>query len=136
MRNNKLSIAIHILIAINKFSEIAYPITSDFLASSCNTNPAVIRRIISQLKKSGLVASKRGYVVNDFEQLTMYDVKMAVDPDTRLLYSHKDCNEKCPIGSGIEETMTGVYNDLQASLNCELQQIKLIDIQKKIILHK
>ena len=34
--------------------------TSDFIASSVNVNPVVIRRLLQQLKKAGIVEVKRG----------------------------------------------------------------------------
>ena len=37
-----------------------YKVTSDFLAGSINTNPVIIRRILTQLKNAGLITVARG----------------------------------------------------------------------------
>ena len=37
-----------------------YKVTSDFLASSINTNPVIIRKILTQLKSAGLINVARG----------------------------------------------------------------------------
>ena len=50
--SSRFTIAVHILICIETFKE-DYKITSDFLASSVNVNPVVIRRLLQQLKKAG-----------------------------------------------------------------------------------
>ena len=57
--SSRFTIAVHVLICIGTFRN-DYKITSDFLASSVNVNPVVIRRIIQQLKKAGIITVKRG----------------------------------------------------------------------------
>ena len=56
--SSRFTIAVHILICIETFKE-DYKITSDFLASSVNVNPVVIRRLLQQLKKAGIINVKR-----------------------------------------------------------------------------
>ena len=57
--SSRFTIAVHVLLCIGAFKD-DYKITSDFLASSVNVNPVVIRRLLQQLKKAGLVNVKRG----------------------------------------------------------------------------
>ena len=56
--SSRFTIAIHMLTCMETFKE-EYKITSDFLASSINVNPVIIRRILSQLKEAGLIEVKR-----------------------------------------------------------------------------
>ena len=56
--SSRFTIAVHVLICIGTFRN-DYKITSDFLASSVNVNPVVIRRIIQQLKKAGIITVTR-----------------------------------------------------------------------------
>ncbi|BCT29808.1 hypothetical protein BVAD3_34820 [Bacillus velezensis] len=49
MINSRLAVAIHILSLISTDERAS----SDMIAGSVNTNPVVVRRTISQLKKSG-----------------------------------------------------------------------------------
>ena len=57
--SSRFTIAIHMLTCIETFKE-DYKVTSDFLASSINVNPVVIRRILSQLRDAGIIEVKRG----------------------------------------------------------------------------
>ncbi|MBQ2640676.1 MAG: Rrf2 family transcriptional regulator, partial [Lachnospiraceae bacterium] len=57
--SSRFTIAVHVLICIETFKK-DMKTTSDFLASSVNVNPVVIRRILQQLKKAGIVEVKRG----------------------------------------------------------------------------
>ena len=56
--SSRFTIAIHMLTCIETFKE-DYKVTSDFLASSINVNPVVIRRILSQLRDAGIIEVKR-----------------------------------------------------------------------------
>ncbi|MFU1875248.1 Rrf2 family transcriptional regulator, partial [Enterococcus faecium] len=51
--STKLSVAIHILSLIETGPQ--EQVTSEYIASSVNTNPVVVRRLMSQLKKAGLI---------------------------------------------------------------------------------
>ena len=57
--SSRFTIAIHMLTCVETFKE-DYKVTSDFLASSINVNPVVIRRILSQLRDAGIIEVKRG----------------------------------------------------------------------------
>lgn len=50
MVNSRVSVAIHILSLIATTND-SNQLTSEWIASSVNTNPVVIRRISSQLKR-------------------------------------------------------------------------------------
>ena len=57
--SSRFTIAVHVLICIETFKD-EQKVTSDFLASSVNVNPVVIRRILQQLKAAGIVKVARG----------------------------------------------------------------------------
>ena len=56
--SSRFTIAVHIFSCINTF-EKERKVTSDFLASSVEVNPVVVRRILLQLKTAGLVHVQR-----------------------------------------------------------------------------
>jgi DNA-binding IscR family transcriptional regulator len=62
--STKLSVAIHILSLI----EIGPPerVNSELIAASVNTNPVVVRRLMSKLKKAGFIHTSRGSHTNLF----------------------------------------------------------------------
>ena len=57
--SSRFTIGLHILTAIDMFQK-DYKVTSDFLAGSIRTNPVVVRKILGQLKKAGLIHSSQG----------------------------------------------------------------------------
>lgn len=58
--SSRFTIAIHIFTCMETFGG-EYKITSDFLASSINVNPVIIRKILSQLKNAGLTMGGRRF---------------------------------------------------------------------------
>lgn len=130
MRNNKLSVAVHIICAIEKFSKLGYEVNSNFLANSINTNPAAVRRSVAALSKANIIYTENGYHIIDFDQLTLYDVQKAVDREGHLLYAHANANQQCPVGSKIEATMTTIYDSMQASIEEQMKAQLLSKIIK------
>ena len=57
--SSRFTIALHIFTCVETFKN-DYKITSDFLAGSINTNPVIIRKILTQLKNAGLITVARG----------------------------------------------------------------------------
>lgn len=57
--SSRFTLAVHVIICIDTFKN-DYKVTSDFLASSTNVNPVIIRRLLGQLKNAGFVEVARG----------------------------------------------------------------------------
>ena len=92
--SSRFTIAVHVLICIVSFSD-EYKVTSEFLASSVNVNPVVIRRILQQLKKAEIVEVKRGFggaeLARDPKDITLLDVYFSFI--YRLFRGFKFCSE-------------------------------------------
>lgn len=100
--SSRFTIAIHIFACIDTF-EKDYKVTSDLIASSVNANPVVIRRILSSLKKSGLIHVQRGTgggteIAKPLNQITLYDIFQSVEcvDGGELFHFHENPNTKCP----------------------------------------
>ena len=62
--SSRFTIAVHVLICIETFKN-DYKVTSDFLSSSVNVNPVVIRRLLQQLKKAGIITVRRERILKN-----------------------------------------------------------------------
>ena len=108
--SSRFTIAIHMLTCMEAFKD-EYKVTSDFLASSINVNPVVIRRILSQLKDAGLIEVKRGTggasIAKPLEEITFLDVYRAVEciEDNTLFHFHENPNVNCPVGRNIHNIL-------------------------------
>lgn len=99
--SSRFTIAIHILICIEIFKD-ERKITSEFLASSVNVNPVVIRRLLQQLKAGKIVNVTRGSggaeIAKPINEVTLLDIYNAVEcvEDGELFHFHENPNNLCP----------------------------------------
>ena len=80
--SSRFTIAIQMLLCIDIYAEKEV-VTSEFLASSVNVNPVIIRKIMQQLKAADLVTVKRGQggasLGRKAEEISLLDVFEAVE---------------------------------------------------------
>lgn len=128
MINIRMSVAIHIL----ALTAINTKLSSDQIADSVTTNPVVIRRIISELKKAGLVTSKAGTpgskLTRGPEKITLLDVYKAVHLEKVLFSIHEKPNPNCPVGKKIQGTLDITFDSVQTAMENELENKTLQDV--------
>ena len=101
--SSRFTIAVHALICIEMFKNDR-KVTSDFIASSVNVNPVVIRRLLQQLKKAGIVQVMRGSGGTDtarpIDEITLLDIYNAVEcvDEGGLFTSTKIRTSSAPLG--------------------------------------
>lgn len=133
--SSRFTIAIHIFSCINTF-ENDRKVTSDFLASSVEVNPVVIRRILLQLKNAGLVNVQRGTggttVARSLEEITFLDIYRAVEcvEDGELFHFHEKPNIECPVGRNIHHVLDEKLERVQRAMERELASITLADVKR------
>ncbi len=132
--SSRFTIALHIFSCVDVFGS-ERKVTSDFLAESINTNPVIIRKILTQLKNAGLITVQRGTggieVTRDLRDITFYDVYEAIDPveNGDLFHFHESPNPKCPVGRNIHALLDGKLKDIQNAMENELKRYTLLDLQ-------
>ncbi|MCY8023700.1 Rrf2 family transcriptional regulator [Bacillus sonorensis] len=130
MVNSRLAVAIHILslIASNPREQVS----SDIIAGSVNTNPVVIRRMISMLKKAGILTSRPGVagasLKRDPADISLLDIYRAVQSQEELFAIHEKPNPDCPVGKRIQSTLDKTFHSVQKAMENELASKSLKDI--------
>lgn len=131
--SSRFTIAIHMFSCINTF-EKERKVTSDFLASSVEVNPVVIRRILLQLKAAGLVNVLRGTggttIARPLEDITFLDIYKAVEcvEGGELFHFHENPNIDCPVGRNIHNVLDDKLERVQKAMEREMESITLADI--------
>lgn len=128
-----MSVAIHILslIELNSLKDI--PNTSENLALSVNTNPVVVRRLISMLKKAGLVNVRAGVggasLTRDSRDITWLDIYNAVksSEDSTLFNKHENPNTNCYVGAYILDAISEPLYMAQKAMEDKLATFTLYD---------
>ena len=139
--SSRFTIAIHIFACMETFGK-EHKITSDFLASSINVNPVIIRKILSQLKNAGLIEVVRGTggttAAKPIDQITFYDIYLAVDllEEGELFHFHENPNPNCPVGSNIHAVLDNRLKCIQEAMENEMKKYTIADVAKDIVLCK
>lgn len=135
--SSRFAVGIHIL-ALIEINEDGVS-TSEFIAGSVNTNPAVIRKIMGMLKKAGLVNVQPGIagakLTKELSEITLFDVYKAVNvvPEKELFSIHENPNPQCPVGRNIQNTIGSLLEVAQSALEKALGHITIEDVVKDII---
>lgn len=133
--SSRFTVALHIFSCVDTFKD-EYKVTSDFLASSINTNPVIIRRILGQLKSAGLIEVARGTggitPTRPLSEITFYDVYKAVDPieDGKLFHFHENSNPECPVGRNIHKLLNEKLDAIQQAMEEEMRKYTIEDLHK------
>lgn len=130
--SSRFAVGIHILslLEINK----AGVNTSEYIASSVNTNPVVIRRIMGMLNKAGLVEVRPGIagakLQRDISAITLLDIYQAVNAveEDSLFSVHESSNPSCPVGRNIQASIGPLFSTAQKAMEDALKHTKLSDI--------
>lgn len=131
--SSRFTIAVHILICIETFKN-DYKVTSDFLASSVNANPVVIRRLLQQLKKADIVTVIRGSggteITKPLNTITLLDIYHAVEciEKGELFHFHENPNPLCPVGKNIHSVLDSRLQKIQEAMELELKSVTVQDL--------
>lgn len=133
--SSRFTFAIHILtmLAITDGKNVP----SDFIAESAKTNPVVIRRIMSLLKKAGLIESQQGVhggavLLRKPENITLLDIYKAVE-DKSIFSLHPNVpNPQCIVGRNIQKILGDIFNKAEDAMESVLAGISIAQIKNTI----
>ena len=123
--------ATHIMTALGlRRNEV---INSTYLASSLNTNPVVVRRILSELQKAGLVHTHAGRaggaeLSKAPHAITLYEIFAAVEDSGLFAYNPNDPNRQCTLSCEIKSVLEPVFMSATNAVSERLKGIKLADL--------
>ncbi len=135
--SSRFTVALHIFTCVDMFKD-EHKVTSDFLAASINTNPVIIRKILIQLKKAGLITVARGTggieMTRELSYITFYDVYQAIEPleDGNLFRFHENPSTKCPVGRNIHALLDDKLKSIQNAMEEEMKKYTIKDLSTGI----
>ncbi|MGW5095445.1 Rrf2 family transcriptional regulator [Streptomyces nodosus] len=132
--NSKLTVATHALawMALNERQGCELT-TSDQIANSVKTNPVVIRRLMSEMSKAGLIESRRGAgagwrLARSPETISLWDIDKALGPEATFAMHRNEPSDSCPIARGIRPALLPVYARVDDAIRRELASTSLAEV--------
>jgi Rrf2 family protein len=130
-KNIQFSIAVHIMAGLAFGS--GKDVTSGFLASSVNTSPSFVRRVLAKLSRAGLVQTSTGktgacWLAKDAKKISLLDVYKAVDaPEAIAIHNYKE-QKNCPVSCQIKTALVHALGKTQKAMETSLGAISLAEI--------
>jgi Rrf2 family protein len=129
--NSQFSMAVHILALLAGSGDDN--LKSEQVARSVNTNPVVIRRVLSQLSHAGLVVSQTGAsggtrLAKVPEEITLKEIYRAVSCGEVFALHGRAPDQNCPIGRNIEAVLCNLQKAIDRSVAEKLEEFTLASI--------
>lgn len=112
-------------------------VTSQKMADSIQTNPGLVRRLLSQLSAAGLVVTRSGpqggaRLAKSMQSINLRDVYDAVMQQSVLKTSTREPNQTCRVSRGIGNALEGVFSGAENAMRNQLKKTTLQEVMKKI----
>ena len=128
----RFAFAVHVL-AVLALKRESGGVCSDLLAGSVNTNPVIIRRLLTRLRHAGLITTQKGSsggatLVAAPEKIPLDAIYRAVETGVPFSQHPHAPNKRCPVGAGIERVLDEVFASAQSALEAALARRTLADV--------
>ncbi len=132
--NQQFTFAAHILVALAFAKKI---VDSRTLAASVGTNPVVVRRLLLDLRRAGLIRTFPGKyggaeLLRKPERITLLDIYQAVQPQPVISVSKRKSFRRCPVSCNIKPIMSRVAEAAENAVRRQLRTITLKEIVRQI----
>ena len=133
--NSRFAVAVHILTLMAR--EERRVVTSEYIAASVNTNPSLIRRLLSQLTRAGLTTSRLGagggaLLARPADRITLRDVYRAVDEGELFGLHRERPNPACPVGRNIKSLLEARFESATRAMESELERTTIADAAAEV----
>tara|TARA_R110000824_G_scaffold390760_4_gene587622 strand:- start:42150 stop:42614 length:465 start_codon:yes stop_codon:yes gene_type:complete len=117
-RDSRLSGILHVLLHM---AEHEGPSTSETLARAMQTNPVVIRRILSGLRERGFVRSEKGHgggwiLACDLDDITLRDVYEAIGSPVLLAIDNRTDAPDCLVEQAVNAALANSFQEAETLL--------------------
>ncbi|THV20862.1 Rrf2 family transcriptional regulator [Peteryoungia ipomoeae] len=126
-KDTRLSDVLHVLLHMAQVKEC---LTSEVLARSMGTNPAVFRRTMAGLRRAGHVISGKGHgggwqLARPLEEITLLAVYEALERPTLFAIGSRGRHPECRIEEGVNSALAETMRQAESLLLQRFGQVTL-----------
>lgn len=126
-RDTRFSDVLHVMLHMDQAEGL---LTSDVLARSMGTNPAVFRRTMAGLRKAGLVRSERGHgggwqLARPLREITLLDVYEALGRPHLFAIGNRSQHAECLIEKNVNAVMVDTMAEAATLFVTRFKEITL-----------
>jgi Rrf2 family protein len=134
--NSRFAIAVHTLTFLALAGD--EPTTSEYIAGSVNTNPVVVRRILSTLRQAGLVTAQPGIgggssLARPAAEITLADVYRATEERDLFALHPRSPNPNCACGGNIQPVLRAVFGAAESAVEDVLSGITVAQMVDEVV---
>ncbi len=132
-KDTRLSDVLHVLLHLAQVKE---PLTSDTLARSMGTNPAVFRRTMAGLRDAGYVQSSKGHgggwlLAIPLNQISLLDVYAALGRPNLFAIGNRTGQPDCLVQQAVNSALADTLDRAELMLVQRLGQVTLDELMPK-----
>lgn len=129
--DTRLSSVLHLVLHM---AEAGNPLTSETMAEMLGTNPVVVRRTMSGLRKARIVTSTKGHgggwvLERALNEITLADIHAALGHPALLAFGNRNDNPQCLVEQAVNARMAATMNEVQELVLQRLGAVTLADIR-------
>jgi Rrf2 family protein len=131
--NSRFAVAVHALAMLAWHGDRR---SSREIAASVATNPVVIRRLLVELARAGLVEATHGpkggfRLAKPAERITLHEIYRAVEEGGFFALPPKS-NAKCPVACRMKAILDGVFSRVESKVVPELKRATLASVVARL----
>ena len=129
-KDTRLSDVLHVLLHMDRVDE---PLTSEVLARSMGTNPAVFRRTMAGLRDAGFVRSGKGHgggwqLARPLREITLFAVYEALGRPNLFAIGNRSGESDCRVAVNVNSVMSATMAEAEALFAKRFGEITLAEI--------
>lgn len=136
--STRTAVAVHALTFLCRWDAEGLQ-SSERIAESLESNPALVRRVLGRLREHGLVSATEGSgggwrLARPADEITLFDAYAAVEGDATVLPTHAHPpSRNCVIGRHMQSLLEAEFTAAQRAMERRLAETSIAEMLRRVV---